>query len=129
MIAASLVLLAAICPCLSRDPSIRLQNRADVCICDGVSSNYCWVCHHNSCDCPSRKSTPYKPFVCSDAFTTSCVWAVYNHDINKVVFSSPQRDACLDAFFKLSTPSNFLDLVRYDLSKPYLLDSKIFVHQ
>lgn len=129
MLSVSLLILAAICPCLSRDPNIRLLNQEKFCICDGVSSNYCWSCSHLSCDCPRFKCSPSSPAPVGSAFNDSCVWAVYNHTIDKVVFASPQREACLDAFFKLSTPSNFLDLVRYDLSKPYLIKSKIFVHK
>lgn len=31
------------------------SNSVNVCVCDGVSSNFCWKCFHLSCDCPKFK--------------------------------------------------------------------------
>lgn len=68
--------------------------------------------------------------VCSCSFPSDCwIWAVFDHDKNRVLFSSQDRRFVVEKFFDLSTESNTLDVVRFDLSEEFLQKSTIFVHK
>lgn len=121
-LAVSVVSVACVCPCLSKDSNLRILNQAR-CICDGVSTNFCFICNHRSCDCPSHGLNM------GTNFLHACCWVVYDHTSDKSLFVSLERDEALEAFFNLSTPDNWLDLVRFDVSKDYLQNSTIFVHK
>lgn len=68
--------------------------------------------------------------VCSCSFPSDCcIWAVFDHCSNRVLFCSQDRCSVVEKFFDLSTESNALDVVRFDLSYEFLHKSKIFVHK